>query len=231
MSLLAIPVSFIFGLSVSFLHCFFVFLKLSALLYFPALFLISLLYLCFFFPPSSLQYYLFCLAFFPSFHSHFLLISLPPFSSTFLSYFAQSPNFFSLSLPSRLLYSCITSIFYIYISSPLITFRPLSLFPSHLFLPSSKLSAFLSSPLAFSSSFCLYPHLSPLPASLSPSVFVLAVLAYSAGSSPAMPIILTEEKEKEKEKGKEGRRREEEEGESWKTCACMHRNAQIPHSC
>lgn len=38
----------------------------------------------------------------------------------------------------------------------------------------------------------------------SPSVFVLAVLAYSAGSTPAMPIILTEEREKENNSGEEG---------------------------
>lgn len=57
---------------------------------------------------------------------------------------------------------------------------------------------------------------------------MLAVLAYSAGSTPAMPIILIEEKEKEKEKGKEGDGRRRRRGEGWKTCACVHKRTQIP---
>lgn len=54
---------------------------------------------------------------------------------------------------------------------------------------------------------------------------MLAVLAYSAGSTPAMPIILTEEKEKEKGKGGDRRRRRE----GWKTCACVHKNTPNTH--
>lgn len=100
---------------------------------------------------------------------------------TFISFFCD--------LSFRLFSS---SVFYIYITASL-----LSLF----FFP-FKLSAFLSSML--SSSF----HLSfTVPPFLPSSAFVPAVLAYSAGSAPAAPIILTEEKEKEQKKGM---------GEEWK---------------
>lgn len=114
-------------------------------------------------------------------------------------YLATSPYFMLFSLcPLLLLCIYLPSFPYIYVSTSLITFKSFSLFLSLLLHPSSRLSALLSSPLTFSSFFA-FIHIS-LPSCLllcSPSVFVLSVLAYSAGSTPAMPIILTEEKEKE----------------------------------
>lgn len=108
------------------------------------------------------------LSFLPCFlllHSHFLLIS-PLSFQLFLSFLLCSVTLFFLSvlLP---FYISFFPLFSIFISPPHASLLSPFLFPSHLLLPSSKLSAFLSSPLTFSSSFCLYPHLSPfLPASL-----------------------------------------------------------------
>lgn len=174
------------------------------------------------------------LSFLPCFlllHSHFLLIS-PLSFQLFLSFLLCSVTLFFLSVLLSfyiLIYiSFFPPIFYIYIATPCITFKSLSVSlspPPSLFqalcfpvLPSHFLFVFL--PLSISLPSCLLL--------CSPSVFVLAVLAYSAGSTPAMPIILTEEKEKEKEKGKEGDGRRRRRGEGWKTCACVQKRTQIP---
>lgn len=184
--------------------------QLSSLL-FPPVFTPLILYLSFLFSSSLNVMFFFLPCFLPLPRFQILLIS--PFSS-FLFRFSQSPYFrLFLSFPC---------VFYIYTATPRITFKSTS--PP---FPTSKFPSFLPSPLAFSSSFCLYPHLSLSSCLLpcSPSVFVLAVLAYSAGSTPAMPIILTEEKEKEKRREGDGRRRKR--GEGWTTCACGHKSAQI----
>lgn len=94
---------------------------------------------------------------------------------------AKSPYFILCSLSSSpFMYLSFLSSFYLWL--PLSHHFSLHPFPLH------------CHPLLLSSLSLLYEHLSPF---CSPCVFVPSVLAYSAGSAPAMPIILTEEKEKE----------------------------------
>lgn len=121
--------------------------------YFWPLCFLFLLFLCLLealvpsFPPLSL-----CLPHPPPIIFSALLSSprsIPTFSSfpfllSTLSFFAQSPYIF----PSSYI-SFFPLFFYMYISSSLITLTSLSLLPSHPLRPSSKLPAFLSSPLAF----------------------------------------------------------------------------------
>lgn len=127
-SFVSLPISFVFGLSVS------SFFLLCLCLFIPPFFSFPSS-LCFFFSSPTPWYYLSFLAFFPS--------SIPTSSFQLVLHLI----YFYLSL---LIY-LFPSIFYIYFSSPLITFKSLSLFSSHRLLPSSELSAFLSSPFSSSS--------------------------------------------------------------------------------
>lgn len=145
--------------------------------YFWPLCFLSVLFLCLFEALSP--------ALLPGFISNFpplslfLLFSLIPLVLSFLPCFLPllpfplSPHFstqpFFLILLSHLIFFFLSALFSFYVAAlPLFSIfisPPLSsLLGPSLFFP---LSAFLSSPLAFSSSFCLYPHLSPfLPPSL-----------------------------------------------------------------
>lgn len=89
------------------------------------------------------------------------------------------------------LFNCSPPLFSIYATLPHSSLLSVFCFP----LPSS---AFQSSTRALSSSFHLNFILPPF---LPSSAFVPAVLAYSAGSAPALPIMLAVEKEKEQKTG------------------------------
>lgn len=136
------------------------------------------------------------------------LLASPPLFPTFPhlpSPFLSPPSFSGLHSPlifPPVLLSCFFCLFSIFILLP---HASLSVF---LPTPSSPFQAvcFPVLPYRFLFLFLAFIHM-PLPPCLllcSPSVFMLAVLAYSAGSTPAMPIILTDEKEREKEYGDEG---------------------------
>lgn len=121
--------------------------------------LLSLLIFSCFYSFSS-SHCLVCLAFLLLPHSALSSFPLPPFnSSPFFS--VLSPYYFPFFF--RYLSSLCCPFFLYHFASLLSPF----VFLSHHLPSSSKLSAFLSSSLTFSSCFCLYPHLSPsLPASL-----------------------------------------------------------------
>lgn len=110
-------------------------------------------------PPSLSLLLLFVCLYFVSFVP--ALLSCYPFTLSLhfsLSSFQLSPlhSSFNFSLPSYLFLNIIPpSLLYIYLSSPLITLKSLSLFPL-----SPLVSAFLSPPLAFSPSFFIHIALS-----------------------------------------------------------------------
>lgn len=116
---------------------------------------------------------------------HFFFSVSPPTSRTGLSWFHT--HFF----PIISLFNCSPPLFSIYASLPHSSLLSVFCFP----LPSS---AFQSFTRALSSSFHLNFILPPF---LPSSAFVPAVLAYSAGSAPALPIMLAVEKEKEQKTG------------------------------
>lgn len=98
-----------------------------------------------------------------------------------------SHSFFSHYLSFQLFSS---SVFYKCITAPFITFKCF-LFPS----PKLCIPDFYSCSLFIFSPFFILPPFLPS------SAFVPAVLAYSAGSAPALPIMLAVEKEKEQKTG------------------------------